>query len=236
MNASECPPLFAVDTFFHQHSEGCSLNIVALIVTCELFALLHLYVAVTRSKIISKNRSTRKSALNVWTWQSGLPYLTLFHSWGSFACIALTPLFWYFYNSSGGIILTVQFLFYALATELWLSKLIRLGARIIPKPASSSDESFPLKPERSEVAERLSNPDTVLRGLKLLDISLILIQAGCGIVAYSVTEDVLYVRISLGILAAISLSWEAAVSLVECAKRSPLKLIRNLDYLAISQM
>lgn len=209
MNTTGCPPYYAVDNFFvpRSGSENCGLFIPVFVAVLEFYALIHFGVAVTRTVVIRRNMRTRKVRESS-TVNAIIPWITLAQSWMTFFAVALTPAVWVLF-SPAGFMYSICAVLFGVSAEMWLAKLIRLGAKIIPK----SNISLGGDSSHRMIFDALAKSDTLLTVVAYLTRTALTLQLVCGLILYLALGDpATWLQVTMGLQAFATGSWVLMVS------------------------
>lgn len=212
-NLTGCPPYYAVDNLFDKKQTECNLHIPVFVGILALFGLVHLGVGITRTKVIRGNMLKRKAPIDAFSWQAVIPWITLTQTWAAFVTVVMTPVVWAVY-SPGGFMLTIFAVLFGISSEMWLAKLVRLGARIIPKSAlMHSDSEGVSNPEKTRLLQGLSKADNVIRCVSFVTRVSLVAQFIFGCLLYSIMEEsISYLRVAMALQSFATCSWVFIVS------------------------
>jgi hypothetical protein len=224
LNTTGCPAGVARDNFLvpsallGEQEPGCTLIIPVYYILQLTFATISLLVALARTQLWRKKQLRKTSARSKLKTRKAIisAYLVVGGSWASL-CINLLemiiPLAVSELNNAMILLLGAQFFFFALITERWLTKLVRLGSRIllrkhIPDTVrlqfNSSREDLIGEREREpeDQVEKVARMDTVLKVIHRILIIVILTQLILlCVVCMIITDTRIYLQIGVGLQA-----------------------------------
>ena len=163
---NSCPPNYIQDNFFVFNSTpvpSCSLNLSVYLTLMSCYALLFFIVAIERTQLIGRRRKMFLKSKKYDSKKAIFSYIFILRSFGSVVVTILMEIL-PFYNQDKNLVMSIllgfQCFFFNFNGERWLTKLIRLGRRIIPKSVKSSGE---MSTEEEAEGEVLKQADYLLK-------------------------------------------------------------------------